>query len=160
MGILLGFVHRVSRYFLVVGEIALTFMMCLTVADVILRSFKRPIVGTYELVAFSAAVAIGFSLPLTSWMRGHVYVDLVTERLSSKARDALNIATRCIVLILFGLIGWRLMKYGINLHRVKEVSMTLQMPFYPVAFGLGVCCFTQCLVMFCDIVKIFGGRYE
>lgn len=160
MDILLKSVHRLTRYFLVIAEITLTFMMCLTVADVILRTFKRPIVGTYELVAFSAAVAIGFSLPLTSWMRGHVYVDLVTERLSSRTRNALNIATRCIVLILFVLIGWRLMKYGINLHRVKEVSMTLQMPFYPVAFGLGVCCFTQCLVIFCDIVKIFGGTYE
>jgi len=160
MDILLKSVHRLTRYFLVVGEIALTFMMFLTVADVILRSFKKPIVGTYELVAFSAAVAIGFSLPLTSWMRGHVYVDLFTVRLSSKVRAMLNIATRCIVLTLFLLIGWRLIRYGINLHRVKEVSMTLQLPFYPVAHGLGVCCFIQCLVMLCDIVKISGGTYE
>jgi len=160
MGILLGSIHRLTRYFLIVGEIALTFMMFLTVADVILRSFRRPIVGTYEIVAFSAAVAIGFSLPLTSWMRGHVYVDLFTEKLSAKARNLLNIATRCIVLVLFLLIGSRLIRYGINLHRVKEVSMTLQLPFYPVAYGLAACCFTQCLVMFCDIVKIFGGTYE
>ena len=160
MGILLGSIHRLTRYFLIVGEIALTFMMFLTVADVILRSFRRPIVGTYEIVAFSAAVAIGFSLPLTSWMRGHVYVDLFTEKLSPKARNLLNIATRCIVLVLFLLIGSRLIRYGINLHRVKEVSMTLQLPFYPVAYGLAACCFTQCLVMFCDIVKIFGGEYE
>jgi len=160
MDILFKSVHRLTRYFLIVGEIALTFMMFLTVADVILRSFRRPIVGTYEIVAFSAAVAIGFSLPLTSWMRGHVYVDLFTEKLSAKTRNLLNIATRCIVLVLFSLIGWRLMKYGINLHRVKEVSMTLQLPFFPVAYGLAACCFTQCLVMFCDIVKIFGGTYE
>jgi TRAP-type C4-dicarboxylate transport system permease small subunit len=160
MGILLESVHRLTRYFLIVGEIALTFMMFLTVSDVILRSFRRPIVGTYEIVAFSAAVAIGFSLPLTSWMRGHVYVDLFTEKLSAKRRNVLNIATRCIVLVLFFLIGWRLIRYGINLHRVKEVSMTLQLPFFPVAYGLAACCFTQCLVMFCDIVKIFGGTYE
>ena len=46
------------------------------------------------------------------------------------------------------------------LSRVKEVSRTLQVPFSPVAYGLGVCAFTQCLVMFCDIVNIFRGAYE
>jgi len=89
-----------------------------------------------------------------------VYVDLFTGKLSAKGRNLLNIVTRCMVLILFFLIGWRLIRYGINLHRVKEVSMTLQLPFFPVAYGLAVCCFTQCLVMFCDIVKISGGTYE
>jgi len=90
MGILLESVHRLTRYFLIVGEIALTFMMFLTVSDVILRSFRRPIVGTYEIVAFSAAVAIGFSLPLTSWMRGHVYVDLFTEKTLGEKKECVE----------------------------------------------------------------------
>jgi len=47
-----------------------------------------------------------------------------------------------------------------DLHKAKEVSMTLEIPFYPVAYGVGICCFVQCLVMFCDIVKISGGAYE
>lgn len=160
MDTILKSVHRLTRHFLVIGEISLTFMMVLTVADVIMRTFKRPIVGTYEIVAFSAAVAIGFSLPLTSWMRGHVYVDFFTMNLSAKVRSVVNVGTRCIVLAIFFLIGWRLIKYGINLSRVKEVSMTLQMPFYPVAYGLGVCAFAQCLVVFSDILKILRGTYE
>jgi len=43
---------------------------------------------------------------------------------------------------------------------IREVSLTLQMPFYPVAYGIGVCCFIQCLVMVCDIVKISGGKFD
>lgn len=153
-------VLRLSKSINVIAEVTLTFMMLLTVADVILRSFKRPIVGTYELVAFSGAVAIGFSVPLTSWMRGHVSVDLFTSTLSPKVRDIFNIATRCLVMGLFLTLSWRLIRYGINLQRVKEVSMTLQMPFYPVAYGLGVSFFIQSLVLFCDILKIRGGTYE
>ena len=79
-------VHGLSRYFLVIGEISLSFMMFLTVVDVIMRSFRKPIIGTYEIVGFSAAVAIGFSLPLTSWMKGHVFVDLFTAKMSPRAR--------------------------------------------------------------------------
>lgn len=160
MELVLKSVLRLSKLSNIVAEIALTLMMLLTVLDVILRSLRIPIVGTYELVAFSGAVVIGFSMPLTSWMRGHVSVDLFTSRLSQKARDIINIFTRCLVIGLFLLIGWRLIKYGINLHRVNQVSMTLQIPFYPVAYGLGMCCFFQCLVLFCDTLKIFGGKYE
>lgn len=156
----LKIVMRLSKLINVVAELALTFMMFLTVADVILRSFRRPIVGTYELVAYMGAVVIGFSIPLTGWMRGHISVDLLTSRFSQKVKNVFNITTRCLVIGLFLLIGWRLVKYGINLCRVKEVSMTLKMPFYPVAYGLAICCFIYCLVFFCDIVKIVRGTYE
>lgn len=153
-------VLMLSKWSSFVGEITLTFMMLLTVSDVILRSFKKPILGTYELVAFSGAVAIGFSVPMTSWMRGHVNVDLFTSRLSQKARNAVDIGTRCLVIVLFLVMSWRLTRYAMNLHRVREVSMTLQLPFYPVAYGLGLAFFVQCLVLSCDILKILRGNYE
>ena len=47
-----------------------------------------------------------------------------------------------------------------GLRKSGEVSLTLQVPFYPVAYGLEVCCFVQCLVLVCVIIKIFGGEYE
>ena len=153
-------INGVSRFLNVIAGVSLTFLMLLTVMDVILRSLKRPIVGTYELVAFSGAVVIGFSVPLTSWVRGHIYVDFFILRFSQKVRNVFNIATRCMVIILFFLISWNLIKYGMDLQKSGEVSLTLQMPFYPVAYAVGVCCFVQCLVLICDIVKIFGGEYE
>lgn len=151
-----GFVQILN----VIAGIALAFMMSLTVLDVILRSFRMPIVGTYELVAFSGAVVIGFCLPFTSWVRGHIYVDFIISRFSKKIRGAFNIITRCMVIWLFLMIGWNLIKYGMDLQRSGEVSLTLQMPFYPVAYGIGICCFIQCLVIGCDLLKIFGGKYE
>lgn len=158
-----GFLSKInglSRFLNIIAGISLTFLMLLTVMDVILRSLKRPIVGTYELVAFSGAVVIGFSVPLTSWVRGHIYVDFFILRFSQKVRNVFNIATRCVVIVLFFLIGWNLIKYGMDLQKSGEVSLTLQMPFYPVAYGVGFCCFVQCLVLICDIVKISGGEYD
>ena len=153
-------VRGLSRFLNIIAGISLTFLMLLTVMDIILRSLKRPIVGTYELVAFSGAVVIGFAVPLTSWMRGHIYVDFLILKFSKKVRDIFNVSTRCLVIILFFLIGWNLIKFGMDLQKSGEVSLTLQMPFYPVAYGVGVCCFVQCLVMICDILKILGGEYE
>jgi TRAP-type C4-dicarboxylate transport system permease small subunit len=158
-----GFLNKVnglSRFFNVIAGISLTFLMLLTVMDVILRALKRPIVGTYELVAFSGAVVIGFAVPLTSWLRGHIFVDFFILRFSQKVRNIFNITTRCLVIVLFFLIGWNLIKYGMDLQKSGEVSLTLQMPFYPVAYGVAVCCFVQCLVLICDVIKILGGKYE
>jgi TRAP-type C4-dicarboxylate transport system permease small subunit len=153
-------VKRLSQFLNIIAGISLSFLMCLTIMDVILRYFRRPIVGTYELVAFSGAVVIGFSLPFTSWVRGHVYVDFLILRFSQKTRNIFNIVTRCLVIWLFLMIGWNLIKYGMDLHKSGEVSLTLRMPFYPVAYGIGICCFIQCLVFLCDILKIRGGKYE
>ena len=153
-------VREISRILNAIAGITLAFMMCLTVADVILRSFRRPIVGTYELVAFSGAIVVGFAVPLTSWFRGHIYVDFLIMRFSKTVRNIFNVMTRCTVIILFFLIGWNLLKYGMDLQTSGEVSVTLQMPFYPVAYGIGICCFLQCMVIFCDILKIVRGEYE
>ena len=153
-------IRAVSRVLNVIAGISLTFLMLLTITDVILRGLRKPIVGTYELVAFAGAIVIGFAVPMTSLVRAHIYVDFFILKFSPKVRNAFHIATRCLVIILFFLIGWNLIKYGIDLQKSGEVSLTLQLPFFPVAYGVGVCCFIQCLVLFGDILKIVGGKYE
>jgi TRAP-type C4-dicarboxylate transport system permease small subunit len=160
MGWFLNKVWKIVRLINVIGGCCLVLIMSITVADIILRVFRRPILGTYEIVAFSAAVVIGFSVPLTTWARGHVYTDFLIARSSQKTRNVINIFTRCLGIAVFFLIGWNMIAYGMDLRKVGEVSATLTIPFYPVAYGLGVIFFIQCLVHVCDILKIVGGNYE
>jgi len=42
---------------------AVTVMMLLTVADVLLRAGGHPIIGTFEIVALLLALVIGFGIP-------------------------------------------------------------------------------------------------
>lgn len=153
-------VKGTSSAFAALAGVALTFLMLLTMADVVLRILGRPIVGTYELVALSGALAIGLSLPLTSWMRAHIYVDSFVMRLPRTPRAVLTIATRLLVLALFFVIGWNLFKYAMDLRAAGEVSPTLRVPFYPVTLAVGASCLLQCLVMVADIVKILRGESE
>ena len=153
-------VEKIGKFLNIIAGISLTFLMLLTIADVILRQFRMPVVGTYELVAFAGAVVIGFSMPLTSYVRQHIFVDFFILKFSQGVRNIFNIATRCLVIALFLLIGWNMLMYARDLQKSGEVSLTLQMPFYPVAYGVGVCCFILCLVFVCDIIKILKGEYE
>jgi TRAP-type C4-dicarboxylate transport system permease small subunit len=99
-------------------------------------------------------------MPRTATLRGHIYVDFLIAKFSRKVKNLFNIATRLLVLLLLFFIGWNLFKYGWDLQKSGEVSLTLQLPFYPVAYGVGICCFVQCLVMICDIIKIHGGTFD
>jgi TRAP-type C4-dicarboxylate transport system permease small subunit len=156
----LGFISQICKWANVIAGVTLTLMMLVTVADVILRPMGKAIVGIFELVAFAGAVVIGFSVPFTSWVRGHIYVDFFVQRFSNPARKIVNTTTRCLGIGLFLMIGWNLFLMGTDLFKSGEVSLTLQMPFYPVVYGIGVCCFIQVLVLVADIVKIFRGQYE
>ncbi len=157
---LLGIARRLSKWANGISGIILILMMLITVTDVILRSFGKPIVGAFELVAFSGALVLGFSVPFTSWVRGHIYVDFLVQRLPRTTRMAFHTATRCLGIGLFFVIGWNLLKMGADLSKSGEVSSTLQMPFYPVVYAVGVCCFIQCLVLLADVWKVFEDKYE
>ena len=158
-----GFVRTVaaiSGYLNVIAGISLTLLMSLTILDVVLRGFGKPIVGTYELVALLGAVAIGFAMPKTALVRGHIYVDFFIATFSRTVRNIFNITTRLLVFLLLFFTGWNLFTYAWDLRSSGEVSLTLQLPFYPVAYGVGICCFVQCLVMVCDLIKIHGGTFD
>jgi TRAP-type C4-dicarboxylate transport system permease small subunit len=158
--ILSRFLSLAGKVLNVIGGSALTFMMFLTVADVIMRAFGRPILGTYEIVGLSLALVIGFGIPKVSMDRGHVYMEFVVDRLPNNWKVMMHTFTRVLCIILFIIIGYNLFSVGNEFHTSGEVSPTLKLPFFPVAYGVGVCCFIECLVFVNDIIKIWRGQYE
>jgi TRAP-type C4-dicarboxylate transport system permease small subunit len=160
MGNVFAFVESLSTLMQIVAGTALTFIMLLTGTDVTLRLFGRPIIGTYEMVSLGGALVLGFALPMTSWLRGHIFVDFLYVKCPRKVQQAMNVATRIICIAVYLMIGWNLLLMGMELYASGEVTITRHLPFYPVAYALGLCCFAECLVLICDIGKIAGGTYE
>ena len=92
---------RVSKVLNIIAGIALTVMMFLTVADVTLRAFGSPILGTYEIVALLLGLVIGFRIPQVSVDRGHVYMEILLNMIPSrKSKYILNTLTRILCIIL------------------------------------------------------------
>jgi TRAP-type C4-dicarboxylate transport system permease small subunit len=149
---------RLSTYMSVISGSILLFMAALTLADVILRLFRKPILGTYEVVAFLGAAVAGFALPRGSLKGANINVDLVSSKLPAKAQRVLLIVTKLlgVLLFLFGAIYLALM--GRNFYLTKTVTMTLRVPFYPVVFGLAFSCLVQCLVSLSQILDDKGAK--
>ena len=144
----------------IIAGIAVTVMMLLTVADVLLRAGGHPIIGTFEIVALLLALVIGFGIPPVSLDKGHVYMDLLLGKLSKRGKNVMNTFTRVLCLILFAFLGVNLFNVGARFHASGEVSATIKIPFYPVAYGVAVCCLLECCVFIFDIVRIWRGEYE
>jgi len=145
----------VSRWLNAIGAITLTFMMFLTVADVFLRIVSRPILGTYEVASILLAVVIGFSIPQVSLDKGHVYMEFLVGSLGGRKKAVLYTFTRILCIVLFLLIGYNLFTIANEFRVSGEVTPTIQLPFYPAAYGVGVCCFIECFVFAFDIMKIW-----
>jgi TRAP-type C4-dicarboxylate transport system permease small subunit len=135
---------------------ALVIMMLLTCADVILRLFGHPILGTYEMIGFSGAVVISFALAYTSLEHGHIAVELLVDQLPKRLQAVINTVNALIGVALFSLIAWQSFVYAGDLRESGEVSLTLQIPTYPFVYGISVGCGLLCLVLLADAIRSFG----
>ena len=118
-------------------------MMGITCADIAMRLFRRPILGTYDIVEFLAQTTV---------KQGHVAVQLIVARLSPRVQKFIYVITHLLSIALFALLAWECVRYGNDLQASGEVSMTLQLPFLPVLYGIAMSAVMVCLVLAADIV--------
>jgi TRAP-type C4-dicarboxylate transport system permease small subunit len=146
-------IQRTARGFNWVAAGAVTAMMLVTVADVILRLFRQPITGTYEIVGLLGAVFASFSLAQTSMEKGHIAVDVLIQKLPVRLQAAADVINHLICLILFSTITWQCIGYARDLKAYGEVSMTLQVPIYPFIYGIAVGCGMLCVVLALNLIQ-------
>jgi TRAP-type C4-dicarboxylate transport system permease small subunit len=150
-------VSKLSGFLGVIAGSTLVAVMLMTVLDVILRYFGRPIVGIYDIVALGGAVIIGFSMPLAAEKKVHVYMEMGLQSYSRTVKQVLSFVTRVILFGISFLVAWNLIQLGIDFHQTGEVSLTIKIIYYPIAMGLGVCFIIQMLVLVVQILQVFSG---
>jgi TRAP-type C4-dicarboxylate transport system permease small subunit len=153
------FERKLCRSLLLISGLTLAFMLLFTLTDVVMRAFGKPIVGDYEIISFLGAVVVGFAIPYTSLLKGHVIVDFLIEKLPKNVGDGMQVATRIMGIALFLWMGWNFVDMSLDLIKSKEVTPVFRLPYYPISFGLAFCCIVQCFTFFSQIKKIVGGQH-
>ena len=146
---------RAGKAFNVLACAAVIAMMLLSVTDVVLRIFGKPVPGTYELVGFLGTIVVSFALAFTSMEKGHIAVELLVQRLPQRAQLAIESFANFIGALLFGVIAYQAVLYALDLKKSGEVSSTLQMPAYPFIYGIAAGCALLCLLLITDCIKSF-----
>ena len=62
--------------------------------------------------------------------------------------------------LLFGLLAVESVKYGHALQISGEVSPTLQIPFFPILYGIAFCSFVVFVVLFMDLLLVITRKEE
>lgn len=125
-------------------------MMLLTVADVVLRLFRMPIPGTYEMVGFLGAFIIAFSLAYTASEKGHITVDVLVQLFPRKVQAFLDAFNELAGAVFFGLIALAGMHAAGDIRNSGEVSLTLELPIHPILYGIAAGCALLALILLRD----------
>ncbi|MFH1124968.1 MAG: TRAP transporter large permease subunit [Pseudomonadota bacterium] len=131
-----------------VGVTALTLMMLLTAADVLLRYiFDSPITGSYELSEFMMAVLVAFGLAYTAVHKGHINVDLLISKAGPRSQAVINTITALLGVGFFALMAWRIILYAEKIRVDGYTSQSLAIPIYPFVYIVGIGCAILVLVL-------------
>lgn len=117
MTLLMRALHRLSQALLVASCGLIAVMMLHIVADILAKFvLGRPIVGTLEAVTYYYMVAAVFlGLPIVTRERGHIVVELFTQRLS---RRRLALLDGLVFLAVAAFVG--LMAYAAAIQAIQQ----------------------------------------
>jgi len=149
---------KLGKYTDILAGIFLTFIILLTVSDVVLRYFGMPILGAYEIVSMGGALIIGISAFFTYWKKSHIRVDTFVNKYPRAINGALYIVTRIAILFIVGLTGVSLIMMGFDLLETHQVTVTLKIIFYPVVWAVGLGFLIICLAVLYDLISMGGDR--
>ncbi|MCL4744050.1 MAG: TRAP transporter small permease [Burkholderiaceae bacterium] len=140
---------------------ALVAMMLLTVADMALRAYGRPLAGSYEMIGWLAAVAVALALGYTQVHRGHVSIDLALRHLPAHAAKCAEVATRLVSLALFIAVAFYVFRYGGVLQETGSLSETLKAIVFPwvylVAVGVAGLALALLADLLCALARVHGA---
>jgi len=143
-----------------VSGVTLWVIMAITLVDVIMRHFERPIAGSFEIISFLGAIVVGLAVPYTSLLKGHVYVDLLINKFPENRRGVMHATTRILGMFLFIMLGVFFFVMAWDLYAKGEVSSTIRLPFYPIAVALGLSSLLEVFVLTIDVLRTYGGSHE
>lgn len=137
-----------------IGLVALTFMMALTVADVLMRyCFRAPIPGASELTELMLVIIVFFAVADTHSVKGHVAVDLVVSHLAPHTRAAIAFIVSCLSLGLFLLITFENILEAHTKWVNSETTHLLFIPVSPFFCAIALGCLILSAMLLTDAIS-------
>jgi len=129
-----------------IAAISILAMIAITAADVAMRIFRRPILGSFDMIRIAGMISIACALPYTTAVKGHVAIEFLHHKLSHIGRIVLDTFVHFSIIAMFVFLAVRLIAYGQSLHKSGEVSATLQIPLFWIPYVIALSCFVTVLV--------------
>ena len=133
-----------------VGVVALAVMTMITMVDVLGRYlFNRPLLGALELSEVLMVCLVFGAFAVTELRNGHVEVDVVVNRFSSRTRALCEGFAAVLSTAFWGAISWRTALHAANVATAGETTTNLGLPTAPFVSAAAIGCglFTLTLLL-------------
>ena len=151
-------VRRITEVMVVISAIMLAVMMLISTADVIGRYFfLRPIEGTWEIVSMAFVICGAMAIGYTQLIKGHIQINLVSDRLTRRGRAGLFIFSYLMCLVGSALVAWRgwLRAWDYMHKTVGGETITLGMALWPFMLVFTIGFFWLAFILLIDIYDCF-----
>lgn len=130
-------------------------MMFIMIWEIVMRYFfNRPSIWAYETSLFLYGGYIVLGGAYTLLVQGHVNVDVIWGRLSTRGRAIIDICTVGFVFLYLGVLFWESLKVTITAWQIKETTMTFWAPpYYPLRTTVPVGCFLFMLQALAKLIR-------
>ncbi len=140
-------VESLSRVLDRLAATCIVAMMAVVVLNILLRALVgKPLLGTIDYVNILMALTISLGLAYCGLKNGHIAVEFIVEKLSSKKQAVISVVINLLGLVFWGVSAWYMAGYARNMMDTNLLAGTISIPVYPVvyliAFGLAVLCLT------------------
>ena len=123
-----------------------------TMVDVLgSKIFHWPLPAGTEVVYLGQIIAIAGALAISKVDGRHVRIELI-DKLRQPALGIIHAIVALFSLAFFVVLIWQSFSYAQSLRVNHEVTATAQIPIYPFAIWLAVCCLPVVLILFKDFI--------
>ena len=134
--------------------VAIVACMALVVTDVIrYQAVAKPLPGTHEVVELIASVILSMGIGYLTFVRGHVSVGILVDRLRPRVQAVFDLVTGVIAL---GFTTWLtvgVFEMALRNFRYGWVTGVLEIPRAPFMFLITVSVALACVVLVRDVIK-------
>jgi TRAP-type C4-dicarboxylate transport system permease small subunit len=118
-----------------IATVALAMIAVVTFCDVIARKvFNKGFTFTVEMTEMSMALIVFLGVGLVTHQRGHIVVDVVTLRLSERARVWLGLVANVLSLGFVLIMAWRLWLQAAFILSKGDTTPIWNIPLWPIAY--------------------------
>jgi len=153
MDYLARIVYSMARIVNHISCVALVVMMAMVVINVVFRAFGSPIFGAYESVGLLFSIMVAFSIAHCAVKKGHIAVNILEERIPKRMLPVVDSIVAMIGTALFLVLAWQCAVYAKIMWDKGELSMSMEIPFYPLIFVVAFGFLMLALVLMIDLYK-------
>jgi TRAP-type C4-dicarboxylate transport system permease small subunit len=150
--------RRFIYYLGIFSGIVLLAILALMSGEVVFRYFlNKPILGTVEISSYLLVIFCFTGMAFTQSQRGHIALELFTQRLPQRMSRVLKIITSTLSLAVFAVITWQTSIAFWKSWEMQEVRWgALPLPVWPVKFFVAFGSLVLCLQLVLDLIDKFS----